>query len=799
MEAPTRAEVWNTRGSKPEPPQLIAIAAGFGAGVLAFHLQVDPLPLAATALVALAVLWGARRCRLLWPAFWVALGMLYAQLHANDLLEHRFTDELSRVDLVVTGVIVSLPTDRGVAERFRLRVESAQRAGQPIDFAGLVRLSWYDEVPALTVGERWRLRVRLVPPHGFANPGGFDYERWLFVEGIKATGYVRDDPINQRLSAGTAWHLVGRWRQRLRARLGEQLADAEAGGLIQALVLGERGGLTPDQWETLTRTGTNHLVAISGLHIGLIAGFAFHVGRWLWSRSARLSLGVAAPRAGAVTAALAAFGYSALAGFALPTQRALIMVGVVLAALLWGRTLRPFHALALALLGVLLLDPRAVLSFGLWLSFGAVALLLFALGQRPAVGGVWRRWGQAQWVVALGLLPLVLPFFGRASLVAPLVNLIAVPVVALLLPLLLIAALLSLLPGLGLPLTLVAGLLDWAYGLLEGLAGNPWAATAIGSRPTWVWLTAAVGIILCLAPRGLPGRRLGAIWLLPLLLVHPPAPPRGQAWLTLLDVGQGLAAVVRTHRHTLVFDTGPGFPSGFNTGSAVVLPYLRHQGVATIDTLVVSHADNDHAGGLAGLIGTVPIGRILSGEPAAIAANRAEPCRAGQGWRWDGVAFTLLHPDGPAYTGNDSSCVLRVTAGRDSLLLTGDIGRRVEQRLVERLGPQLSSDLLIASHHGSNSSSSKAFLAAVTPDYVLYATGFANRYGFPAPAVRARVAAMDAHQIDTSRAGAIRFELGGAAGVGRPWLQRRHAPRLWTHRPALRPTAGTMVVDDPGI
>jgi len=799
MDAASQTERRITPDAERAPLRLIGVSAGFAAGVLAFHLQIDPVPLSVVVPAASAAFIAALRQRHLWIAAWFALGLLYAQLLAHDLLQHRFPDELSRADIVVTGAIASLPSDRGMAQRFRLRIDSAQRDGRRLDFTGLVRLAWYGEAPALTPGERWRLVVRLIPPRGFANPGGFDYERWLFGAGIKATGYVRDDPINQRLSDGTAWHLIGRWRQRLRTHLDARIADGDAEGLIQALVLGERGALTPDHWETLTRTGTNHLMAISGLHVGLIAGFAFQVGRWLWSRSARLSLAFAAPRAGAVAAALAALGYSALAGFGLPTQRALIMVAVVLAALFWGRTLRPFHALALALLGVLLLDPRAVLSFGLWLSFGAVAVLLFALGQRPAVGGVWRRWGLAQWVVGLGLLPLVLPFFGRASLVAPLVNLIAVPVVAVLLPLLLIAVLLSLAPGLGLPLRLVAELFDWGYGLLEVLAEQPWTAAAIGHRPAWVWLSAALGVILVLAPRGLPARWLGALWLLPLFLVRPATPPPGQAWLTLLDVGQGLAAVVRTHRHTLVFDTGPGFPSGFNTGSAVVLPYLRHQGIAKIDTLVVSHADNDHAGGLHGLIGALPIGRILSGEPQAIAAPAAAPCRAGRGWHWDGIAFTLLHPDGPGYTGNDSSCVLRVTAGGDSLLLTGDIGRGVEQRLVERLGAGLASDLLVASHHGSDSSSSADFLAAVAPDYVLYSTGFANRYGFPAPAVRTRVAAVGAAEIDTSRAGAIGFALGGTPGVGEPWLERRQAARLWTHRPADRPAVTTMRAGEPRL
>jgi competence protein ComEC len=771
---------------------MIVRGLAFAAGVLLFYLPPAAAPLAVVIFATSAIALAGWRWPVLRPVAWAAVGFLYAQLWACDLLCRPFPEEATGRDLTVTGTIVSLPADTGFAQRFELRVAGAQADGEPLALTGRVRLSWYREPPVLHVGERWRLRVRLKPPHGFANPGGFDYERWLFERGIKATGYVREDAENRRLAASGAGFALARARERLRDHLAARLSDPVAGALIQALVLGERDGLEPPQWEVLTRTGTNHLVAISGLHVGLVSGFAFFVGRWLWSRSARLCLLVAAPRAAAVLGALGALGYSLLAGLAVPTQRALIMLAVVLGALFWGRALRPFAALTLALVGVLLVDPRAVLSFGFWLSFGAVGVLLFALGQRLATVGLWARWGRAQWAVALGLAPLLLLFFGRASLIAPAVNLLAVPLLGLLLPVILTSVLLSLVPGWDLPLALSGHGVGWLYAQLETLAAIPWATVTMAARPAWVWIAAGVGVLLWLAPRGLPGRALAGLWLLPLVLLKPPSPPPGAAWATVLDVGQGQAVVVRTHAHTLVYDTGPGFPSGFNAGAAAVVPYLRAVGVPLVDTLIISHADGDHAGGLPGLLGAVPLVRILSGEPGELERVKADPCRAGQHWEWDGVRFAMLHPERAGYQGNDSSCVLRVAAGRDSLLVPGDIGRAVERDLVARYGAALESDVLIASHHGSSSSSSAAFLAAVAPRLVVYSAGFANRYGFPAATVRARVAAVGAEELATSHTGAIELHLGsGAGGSGAGpavvSLRRRDAARPWTHRP-LRQT-----------
>ncbi len=811
----------------------------FVLGVGAFHLLPEPLPWAWLSAVAvlLALIgwagWRGRRwrqtggARSLGSALGILGGLAWAQFHACLTLCHPFPEEYTRADLVIEGQIASLPADSGSARRFLFRVESARHGETDIGFAGLARLSWYRDAPALSVGERWRLAARLKPPHGLANPGGFDYERWLFDQGVTATGTVRPGDRSTCLDPGPGRYWLDRLRERLRDHIANRLADSPANGLVQALSLGERSAIPPAQWEVLTRTGTNHLVAISGLHVGLVGAFAFFVARRLWTSISRLALALAAPRAATIAAFGAALGYSALAGFSISTQRSLIMLAVLLGAVYWGRTPRPFAALTLALCLVLVLDPQAVLSYGFWLSFGAVSALLYTLGSRPLVWAgtrgaedergagdawsqagsrAWMRWVAPQWAVGLGLLPALLLLFGRASLIAPAVNLVAVPLFTILLPALLVALLLSLIPGLGLPLAWVGQVLTWCLQGLDVLAGLPWAAATVAARPTWVWVAAFGGVVMLLAPRGLPGRCLGLVALLPLALVRPPAPAPGDAWFTLLDVGQGLAAVVRTHRHTLVYDTGPGFASGFETGSAVVLPFLQQAGVGRVDALVLSHADKDHIGGLTGLRRGLPIGTVLSGEPAALPEAQAMPCRAGEGWEWDGVHFEMLHP-GPRATagdaeasqsaagssgqrpeshdahGNDSSCVLRVGAGGVAVLLTGDIGRGAEAKLVRDLGPALHAEVLVAAHHGSASSSSPAFLAAVAPRYVLYATGFADRFGFPSPQVRERVGLLGSLELDTGVLGAISFRLTASSGLLGPSWYRAHHARLWTHRP----------------
>ncbi|MEA3638859.1 MAG: DNA internalization-related competence protein ComEC/Rec2 [Lamprobacter sp.] len=793
----------------------VAISLGFALGVGSYFLAAEPPPhLAVVVLLVLAAV-GRLLHRIDWPLVVLALGFCWSHLWACSLLCAPFPDALAQQDLTLIGRIASLPDATTERTRFLFDVEQTLDAGTPIPFKGRVRLSWYQQAPPLLAGERWQFKARLKPPHGFINPGGFDYERWLFRQQVKATGYVRMQDRPQQLAAGAGGYWLSRWRQRLRERLYQALPSGVGAALIPALVIGDRSGLNPSQWTVFSRTGTSHLIAISGLHVGLVSAAIFVLARRLWARVPGLALRIAAPRAAALPALLAAFGYAALAGFSVSTQRALVMLAVVLVAIMAGRTLRPSSAVAVALAAVLLIDPAAVLDYGFWLSFGAVGVLLYALGWRLGPPGWIARWGAAQWAVALGLLPLLIAFFGRASLIAPLVNLVAVPLFGLCLPVILIASLAFLATGWASPLVAVSGLLSQGYSLLVSAASLPWASVTLGGRPDWVWLIAGLGALLLLAPRGLPGRWLGLILLLPLWLLRPAAPAPGTLQVALLDVGQGLAAVIRTHRHTLVYDTGPGFRSGFNTGEAVVAPYLRHLGIRRIDLLMISHADQDHAGGVRGLLDSVRAQRILSGEPdqlekllqasdAAAPADRAgtrstgrdpdakagaepvrvETCLAGQRWHWDAVDFEILHPTEPIESGNNSSCVLRIALGKTALLWPGDAEAAVERSLLQRKGDALRSEILVAAHHGSASSTTQPFLDAVSPQWVLFSMGWKNRFGFPSPPVRARVAASGAASLDTASAGAIELSLdpSGELRMARPYRER--ADRLWRHRPA---------------
>ena len=767
------------------------VGLGVALGIAGLHL-LPQLPAGWAVLLGIAatgiLAWFAPRTRI---GVCIALGLGWAWLHADHQLDAAFPDTLARAPLVIDGQVASIPSVDERRTRWLFDItQTWDEHGTELAFSGRVRLACYRDCPTLVAGERWRIAVRLKPRHGALNPGSFDYERWLFEQQIAATGYPRGRAAFERLAAGSGGYWLTRWRQRLAEHLATVLAGAPQLGLIQALTLGERGALEREIWDRFTRTGTNHLVAISGLHVGLVAGGLYWLMRWLWSRSVTLTDRLAAPRAAALFGLLAAVGYAGLAGFAISTQRALIMLAVVFGAQFWQRTLRPGQALLLALVGVLVWDPHAVLSYGFWLSFGAVAVLLLHLGQRLPSRDLWTRWGRAQWAIGLGLLPLLLLFFGQASLIAPLVNLIAVPLFSvLLLPLVLLTSLLSLVPlaGSELPLRWVAEGLEWCVRGLEWLAALPGAAVQLPARPLWVWAAALLGALLLLAPRGLPGRWAGWVLLLPVLAVRPAAPGWGEVWFTLLDVGQGLAAVIETQDGVLVYDAGPAFAGGFDSGALIVAPFLQARGIKRIERLMLSHADLDHAGGAAGLLARIPADRVLTGEPQRLGLAGAESCVAGEHWQWSGVRFDIWHPPADAtLEGNDASCVLEIrTAANQAIVLTGDLSARLEQRLVAQRGAAWPVTVLIAGHHGSATATSARLLDATRPEWALIASGYANQFGFPAAAVRDRLAAREIQTLNTAVVGAIQFKLGASGWIAPPQGWRERAGRLWTHRPSV--------------
>lgn len=763
-------------------------------GVLVFH-QLPELPPAYVRWflpLCLILAFFCLKCRLI---MLLACGFLWAHIHAYAHFSHGLSPALEGKDVVVQGQIASLPEAREHGIRFLMQVEGLRFNNKEHRYRGKLRLNWYRSDQALVAGESWQLVVRLKRPHGFMNPGGFDYEGWMYQRGIKATGYVRNNENNIRLSA--AGLSVNRLRQHLSEFIDQSLPESKFRGLISALAIGHRQAITPAQWEILSRTGTNHLMAISGLHIGLVAGLVFFITRKLWAMTGTPVLHMPAPRLAALTAILAAMAYAALAGFSIPTQRAVIMVLVVMLSFFMSWRLRALDILLLALLCVLLFDPSAVLNAGFWLSFTAVAVIVFGMHGRVGqqknalayrntlsiASRLWWKWGRVQWIVALGLLPLTLIIFQRMSLVSPLANLVAVPWMSLLVvPLVLCGVLVGMfVPQAGTwILSLADDLLALLWMLLENLSGLSLASWSQGVPSVWSMVLAACGVGLLLCPKGIPARWLGIVLVMPLFVVRPAVPEKGHAWFTLLDVGQGLSAVVQTQNHALVFDTGPRFNQNFDTGKAVVIPFLREQGITQLSMLILSHNDNDHAGGVRSVLGAMDVDRVVSGLANKDLPAERQPCSDQEAWEWDGVSFRFIHPPPDhALEGNDASCVLVVDTATGRVLMTGDITRKVEQRVLEFYPQWLDADILVIPHHGSNTSSSAAFIAAVSPEYGLIAAGYRNRYRLPVKKVVRRYQDAGVKLLNTAERGAVGLRLGpGISGLV-PESQREKVRRFW--------------------
>lgn len=694
------------------------------------------------------------------------LGLCWACISAQAALDDQLQQGLDGRTLWLEGAVVGLPEwpqvqGQPAIVRFELDDASSRRAQLP----QRLRLSWRDPPEQLRAGERWRLAVRLKRPDGVLNPHGFDYQAWLLAKRIGATGSVK---AGQRLASGTG---VDHWRERLKERL-QSVAPAPMQGVMTALLLGDGSALTEQQWRVLQSTGTVHLMVISGQHISLMAGMAYacvvflvRFGCWP-TRLPWLPIACA-------LSMLAALLYGVLAGFAVPVQRACIMVMI---ALLWRwrfQHLSAWTALLTALCLVLLYEPLVVLQAGFWLSFAAVAALVLAFSGRL---GAWRWWHvltRTQWVAAVGLAPFLLALSLPVSLVGPLANLFAVPWLSLLaLPLTLLGSALLAWPELAAWVLALAGWsLHLLFVVLDWFAQREALWPSAGASPGVLGF-ALLGVIALLLPRPIiPLLAAGALWL-PLLKPSAIEVAPGQAEVWLLDVGQGQAVWIKTAQHSVLYDAGP-FMAGFDAGERIVVPFLQGFAQTHLDLLLISHADADHAGGAQAVLNGLTVTTVVSGQPLEHPARLAAQACTEQQWQWDGVWFWRWQWRN-AQDSNQKSCVLLIHAQGERLLLTGDLDAAGEAALLADW-PWLKADWLVAGHHGSRTSTSRRFLQAIEPRYALISRGKHNSYGHPHPQVLANLQDVEAAIYDTARDKAVRIRLGDYQA---PWTMSMQS-RFW--------------------
>ena len=780
--------------------RLAALALAWVAGV-ALHLQQAALWPVALSVVAVglgvaALLIALRRRRAFIVGLFGAAVLAWGASgwRASLVLADALPPALEGRDLTVTGVIASLPQRSASGLRFRFEVEGAQLGREPVHIPALLAVGWYagfHEDAALSqprgelrAGQRWRFTLRLRQPHGNLNPHGFDYELALFEQGVRATGYVRDavparsmdlrDAPSPGMLHRAAGYPVERLRQRVRDAIEASVPDRRAAGVLAALAVGDQGAIEREDWDLYRNTGIAHLVSISGLHITMFAWLAGLAVAALWRRSTRAMLWLPTPQAARWGGLAFAAAYALFSGWGVPSQRTVWMLASV--TLLQALGLRWPWPLVLLVAAVVVtaLDPWALMQAGFWLSFVAVGLLMASSGAQasaPANGSAdadtdhtaptagWRGWPRRVWaavradlrtqvIATVGLTPLTLVFFQQVSVVGFAANLIAIPVITLVItPLALLGVALV-------PLwTAGAWVVQQLNAVLAWLAALPGAVWTVPVAPVWAQWAGIAAAVLFVMPLPWRARVLALPLALPLLMPPRDLPVEGHFDTIALDVGQGTSVLVRTHAHLLVFDAGPQYSRESDAGQRVLLPLLRGRGETRIDRLVLSHRDLDHVGGAKSVFGAMAVDDLLSSletdhpllklMPGSTRTNTR--CAAGQSWAWDGVQFDVLRPEASDYERtqktNAMSCVLRVSEARPgghSLLLTGDIEREQEVALVASQRDRLRSDVLIVPHHGSKTSSSAAFLDAVQPRVAVFQAGYRNRFGHPAPEVLAR-------------------------------------------------------------
>ena len=716
-----------------------------------------------------------------------SLGFFWAATFATIRLNDELPTEWEQKSINVVGVIATLPEITEKGERFQFDVEKILTQGAKVPRH--ISLNFYGEsntpstINHFHAGERWQFSVKLKRPHSTYNPHGYDFEGWALENNIRAMGSISNKSGYKKLN-NLVWrpsYLVEKVRENLGNYITQSLANKPYSGVIRALVVGDDSRISQAQWNVYLRTGVNHLMSISGLHITMLAGLAFAITAFVWRRVPSLVLRMPTRKAATIIGIVVAVLYALLAGMSVPTQRTLYMLITFAAALLFGRNLAISRALAIALIVVVLLDPWATISAGFWLSFSAVAIIAYVSVGRLMAQHWIKEAVNTQWAVTLGLLPLLIVMFGQTSIISPLANAFAIPIISLVVvPLAILGSLIHV------DFILQAShfILQICMQCLTWLASLPtWQQAA---PPMWAMITATFGILWLLLPRGFPQRWLGLVLLLPLFFVNSQRPTQGEMQVTVLDIGQGLSVVVKTAKHTLLYDAGPKYNEQSDAGGRIVVPYLRAEGVKQLDGFIVSHNDIDHSGGASSVLAQMPVGWFASSftesDSMLLPAN-ALKCFAGQHWKWDGVSFEVLYPSWQSYentslTDNNRSCVVKITSQFGSILLTGDIEELAETSLLETNKNALASDALVAPHHGSKTSSSVGFVQAVGAKHIIFTVGYLNRFKHPKPMIEKRYENSGAWLYRSDYNGALLIDFTRETNVQiQAWRQAQ--PRYW--------------------
>ena len=719
-----------------------------------------------------------------WPSFrplvFAVAGFIWLNVNAISAVSGTFKHEFERVDMVINGDVVGLPAKKGDNYHFRFKVTSVDEAKHKPIIGKLIQLSCYRCFLNFHANEEWQLTVRLKRPHGYASWGAFDYEKYLFRHRLIAKGYIRlkheNTLINEDVSGPTVW------RQSIRERI--QGFDNSVGrNMFLALTIGDKSGFSNHQQQTFQASGVSHLMAISGLHVGLVFVSVVFLFKWVSWPFARVFEYYPRPHLVLFPAFMVSFLYAALAGFAVSTQRALIMLAVYLACRLFARQLSLLNILMLAVFLLLLIDPFSVMDVGFWLSCGAIAVIAVISNNDNSVfssDNSSLALVKLQPILWLGMLPMGVVFFGKLSFVSPIVNLLAVPLFCtVLIPITLVLIIVDLMGGTivtNVLIPLIIHCFNAVFHCLEFIVSLPFASDFVTPLLWWQWLLFTFFVVLFVGQFVKLAFLVGIFFVASILAKPVTDLSKDELQIVLLDVGQGLAMVIETPNTVSIYDTGPKYSSGFTVADAVLLPYLRRRGIEKIDNLIISHADNDHIGGYQAVQDAFLVERVLSSRVDKV--PEADLCKAGQSWKADATKFTIIGPaEGTPEGSNNLSCVLKIEHLGVTVLLTGDIEKKVERFMVRNNKRELRADIMLVPHQGSKTSSTNVFLDAVSPTAALLAAGYKNHYGHPHASVLERYEKRGIKVFSTIESGSVLLKVNSQ---GWRFIEYRQAQqRFW--------------------